>query len=160
MATKKKPQSVLGLSNPPQMRVNGELTMPGSSLGAKRTLTRAEMATVDEYHHHKLVEYAVKLKTNFGTSMIGDINLHGNQVFHETLDEIVDRKQRKRDPEHQVIVDEFTLHNQSLLAQGLLSGVEGGTMAVLEEILRPLYVEVKDELSPQPRSFWDWLFGR
>lgn len=159
MARRKK-QSVLNLPAPPQLRVNGELTVPGSSLGAKRTLTRAEEATIDEFCHQKLVEYAVKQKTVFGESMIAEINRHGNHVFNETLDEIMANKSRKRENDHQAIVDEFTQYQTSLLAQGILSAIEGGSTSVLEEILRPLYIEVKEEQPPKSLGFFDWLLGR
>lgn len=161
MPRRRKQESSLGLPPVPKFDQNAALAAPGVGLGLRRPLTRNEEATVDEWHHQQLVILGQEKKTEFGLSKMGEIHQHGRATFARTLDANRVSTNSHRDEECQSRIDEFTQHQEALLAQCLSVAIETGCTNILIEVGRSLYVEVREEQQPEPQqtSVWKLLFG-
>ncbi len=116
-------------------------------------VTRNEKRIAEEFRTQTLVIEAVGEKTLFGQTAIGEIHVHAQDVFADSVHSMLESKQEAQGTEYQSYVDEFAKLNAQSLAKHLYGSVEVGASAIGVEISRSLYPP------PEQASLWKRLFG-
>ena len=116
-------------------------------------VTRDEKWITEQFHTQTLVIEAEGEKTIFAQVEIGEIHVHAQSVFADSVTSMFETKQEAQGTEYLPYIDEFTKLNAQSLAKHLYGSFEVGAAAIGVEISRSLYPP------PEPTGFWKRLLG-